>query len=136
LDRAVDRGQGQIVERERRQHRRFQADNSAFAIFRPGFNKWGKIKDISESGLAVEYVTAETYEEAPSSIDIFTSQDHFYLPKVPCRIVYDTTLFELQAVTQGASQKRRCGLQFKELNEHQRSEIQFFLSRHTRGPVL
>jgi len=123
------------VETERRQHKRFQADNLAFVVFRPGFNKWGKIKDISDSGLAIEYVTNEIYKEALSSIDIFTSHDHFYLPKVPCQVVYDTTIFELQPVDRGSSQKRRCGLQFKELSEHQRDQIQFFLSNHTKGPV-
>jgi hypothetical protein len=123
------------MEAERRQYRRFLADNLAFVVFRPGFNRWGKIKDISDNGLAIEYITSEPSEENSSTIDIFTSKDHFYLPKVPCHVVYDTKIFELYPIARGCSQKRRCGVQFGELTETQRNQIHFFLNNHAGKPI-
>jgi hypothetical protein len=118
------------MEAERRQYRRLLADNTAFIVFRPGFNRWGKIKDISGNGLSIEYITSDPSKEGSSTIDIFTSEDHFYLPKVSCHVVYDTTIFELHPFNQGLSQKRRCGLQFEELTGNQKDQIQFLLDNH------
>ena len=117
---------------ERRQFRRFLADDRSFACLRPHFGKLGKIKDISRGGLAFEYIYSKGYEEESSAIDIFLSGDRFYLPKMPCRVVNDLPIGEdLTSISN--FQVRRCGLEFGELTEEQEHKLKLFLNTYLTG---
>ncbi len=44
------------VSNERRKHKRFKVKQGAFAVASPDYNKLGQIKDISEGGLAFQFI--------------------------------------------------------------------------------
>lgn len=117
---------------ERRQFRRFLADDRSFACLRPHFGKLGKIKDISRGGLAFEYIYSKGCEEESSAIDIFLSGDRFYLPKMPCRVVNDLQIGEdLTSISN--FQVRRCGVKFGQLTEEQERKLKLFLNTYLTG---
>ena len=108
------------VETERRKFTRFLAQDTAFAVLRPHFTKLGKIKDISEGGLAFEYIAYKGQKEDSSGTDIFLSSDRFYLGRIPCKIRYDIKIAERYQISIDRIERRRCGLQFGELTEEVR----------------
>jgi len=69
----------------------------------------------------------------PLKIDIFIINNGYYLPKVPCTMVYDAeekkgpTLFPMNF------EFRRCGLQFGKLSQEQASQVELYLSQHTKN---
>jgi len=117
---------------ERRQFRRFLTDNRAFACLRPDFGRLGKIKDISKGGLAFGYLSSDGLREEPSEIDIFLSGDGFYLPNVPCRVIYDFQIGE-NFIPTSFLHDRLCGVGFGQLTEGQKSKLQLFLSKYVTG---
>jgi hypothetical protein len=121
------------VETERRKFTRLLAEDTAFAVLRPHFTKLGKIKDMSEGGLAFEYIAYEGQKEDTSGMDIFLSGDRFYLGRIPCRIRYDIKIAERYQTPIDRIERRRCGLQFGELTDEQAAQLEFFLKNHTTG---
>ncbi len=119
---------------EQRKYTRYAAAKNAFAALEPGFNKVGKIKDISILGLAFEYITDEVADFKVSKVDIFVSGEDFFISKIPCKVVYDIPL-----ETSGANQPpnglmhKRCGLQFESLSNTGRFMIEQFMEAHTTG---
>ena len=118
---------------ERRKSRRFLAQDKAFAVLRPDFTRLGKIKDISEGGLAFEYIAYQEEEEDASEMDIFLSEGRFHLSKMPCRIIYDVRMREEYQTSAARIQRRRCGLHFGQLTQEQASQLDFFLKNHSTG---
>jgi len=129
------------VERERRQFARFKPSSGAFLAFRPEFAKLGKIQDISLSGLGYGYTISEGLDSRPEcpetcELDIFLSDDEFYLPKLPCRVVYDTRLADDQRHPGGESLKRRrCGMEFVDITAAQQEKLKVFLKNHTTQAI-
>jgi len=117
------------MEAERRKFRRLLAQDLTFAVLRPHFTNLGKVKDISEGGLAFEYILNETQNPASTEIDIFVSGNRFYLPRIPCKIIYDMEIVEEYE----SVERRRCGLQFGALTKEQAAKLDFFLKNHTTG---
>ena len=117
---------------ERRNSRRYLAQDKAFAVLRPDFTKLGKIKDISNGGLSFEYIAYQEKVQDVSEMDIFLSEDPFYLSKMPCRIVYDIRMREEYQGSAAPIQRRRCGLQFGPLTQEHAIQLDFFLKNHTR----
>ena len=117
---------------ERRRFRRFSADDRSFACLRPHFAKLGKINDISRGGLAFEYIRSQGSKEESSAIDIFLSGDRFYLPKMPCRVIYDLQIGEdLTSISD--FQVRRSGVKFGQLTEKQEHKLKLFLNTYSTG---
>jgi len=92
----------------------------------------GRIRDISRGGLAFEYVCSEGGREESSAIDIFLSGQGFYLPEIPCKVVYD---FHMGADLPSISefQERRCGVEFGKLTEEQERKLELFFSTYLTG---
>jgi len=122
---------GKRVETERRKFRRFLAQDTAFAVFRPHFTKLGKIKNISGGGLAFEYIAYEGQKEDSSGIHIFISDGSFFLTNVPSKIIHDIEITEEYPKFSNIVKKRLCGVQFGELTEEQAAQLDFFLKNHT-----
>jgi hypothetical protein len=118
---------GDAVEAERRKFRRLLPQKLTFAVFRPHFTKLGKVKDICKGGLAFDYILDETQNPGSSEIDVFIFGDHFYLPRIPSKIVYDMPIVEEYR----SLKKRRCGLQFVDLTDAQAIELDSFLENYT-----
>ena len=117
------------VEAERRKLPRLLPQGLTFAVLRPHFTKVGKVKDISEGGLAFEYISLETQNRSSSEIDIIVSINQFYLSRIPCKIIYEIDIVEEYI----SMERRRCGLQFGGLTEEQAAKLDFFLKHHTTG---
>ena len=123
----------EAVETERREFIRFLAQGTAFAVLRPHFTKLGKIKDISEGGLAFQYVAYKGQNEESSAIDIFLTGNRFYLGRIPCKIRYDIKLDERYQIPIDRIERRRCWVQFGQLTEEQGDKLAFFLKNHITG---
>ena len=119
---------------ERRKYVRFLAKDNSFAALRNGFNKVGKINDISINGLGFSFLSEITQVDSTdhhTQVDIFSSENGLHISNVPCRIVYetpDTTPDESFLV-----QMYRCGLQFGELTRSQLEQMELFLKNYTTG---
>ena len=120
---------------ERRKYKRMAVETVAFAAFRPEFKKLVRIKNISRSGLACEYLVHKgmRQDSSESEIDIFLSNDKFYVPKLPCRVVYDTKIAKDENTFNHTMENRRCGLKFGKLSEIQRKQLEFFIENHVMG---
>ena len=119
---------------EQRKYVRFLPQDKTFAALRSGFKKVGKVNDISIKGLAFSYLS-ETVENGPGSysyqVDIFLSENKFYLSNVPCKIVHD-----VPDPTYGKNygiKMYRCGLLFEELTKIQSELLESFINKHTTG---
>ncbi len=121
------------METENRKFDRYLAEDLAFAAFRPRFVKLGKIKDISQGGLAFEYVTTEGQMEDSSEIDIFMSGARFHMTRVPVKAIYDTKVVEHDYTFAPFVERRRCGVQFGELTQEQAAQLEDFFKTHTIG---
>jgi hypothetical protein len=117
---------------ERRKYVRFLAKNNTFAALRNGFKKVGKIDDISINGLGFSFLSEITQVDSTdhhSQVDVFSSENRFYLSNVPCRIVYETPDY---TPDEGfLVRMSRCGLQFGELTRSQLDKLNFFIKNHT-----
>ncbi len=113
---------------------RFLAKDNAFAALRHGFKKIGKVDDISINGLGFSFLSEITQVDSDdhhTQVDIFSSEDGFYLSNVPCRIVYETpdTTFDKSFLLQ----MYRCGLHFEKLTKTQSDLLKSFITKHTKG---
>ena len=113
---------------------RFLAKSNTFAALRNEFKKVGKIDDISINGLGFSFLSEITQVDSAdhhTQVDIFSSEDGFYLSNVPCRIVYETpdTTFDKSFLLQ----MYRCGLHFEKLTKTQSDLLKFFITKHTKG---
>ncbi len=122
------------MDSERRKYVRFLAENNTFAALRSGFNKVGKINDVSLKGLGFSYLSEVAEDNSAtlySQVDIFISGNGFHLSNVPCKVVYDIS--GSTPVEGILVQMFRCGLHFKELTESQSELLEFFIKNHTKG---
>ena len=127
---------------ERREFPRYRCseDKVAYVAIRPAFKKLGKLKDASMSGIGFKYALMDEQEEplmsneSPVVVDLFVSDNGFYLPSVKCRLAYDkykpnASPFDLQM------RIREVGLKFDrdELSDEQRAKMELFLRHYTAG---
>ena len=121
---------------ERRKHVRVKPKDPTYVALRPRFAKLGKLLDISQTGLCFQYMSeSRSLDEemaAPVSveIDLFISNNGYYLPSLPCRLVYDTEIKPIKELPSGL-EDRRCGVQFGRLVKKQSDELRLYLEIHT-----
>lgn len=120
--------------RERRKRTRFSIDKRTFATLRPVFDKFGRIVDVSEQGLAFEYVCYNRDVQKSlmelgleSELDILVASDDFYLPQIPCSVIHDEQITEGRESGPLDIVVRRCGVRFGDLTMEQQSLIDFFV---------
>jgi hypothetical protein len=117
---------------EQRKCLRFSVQDYAFAALRIGFDKVGKVNNISNKGLSFSYFIESTKAGSDKDyfeIDIFLSEDGFHVEKVPCEIVYD--IQDLKSDINQRIIKRRCGCHFGELSKSQSALLESFLENYT-----
>ena len=114
---------------ERRRHKRFQAEDGAYAAVRPQYDKIGQIIDVSRGGLAFRYMVSGSQEDASSELDIFLIGDGFHLDKVPFQTVSDEGIPE--RLSPSSQKMWRCGVQFGELTQMQILKLKEFILNHT-----
>ncbi len=132
-------GMGDEVEQvlaERRGSDRRQAADQTFCALRPDFTRVGRVHDVGSDGLSFEYISEDSLENHPELnlmrvlVDVFVTNDEFYLPQLPCRVVYEMTVFQ-GAGRVGDLRVRRCGLKFLALSSEQQALLRQFLAKYT-----
>ena len=103
-----------------------------FAILRPRFKKLIRVVNMSRSGLACEYLVHKKMNKAYAGpkIDVLLFNDKFHRPVIPCKVVYEIKMLRNGYGFNNGMERRRCGLQFNELTEGQREQIELFMKDH------
>ncbi len=121
---------------ERREQSRMRPKKLTYVALRPDFSKLGKIQDISRGGLCFQYMTKKEQGGDPPNfnIDIFISDDGYYLPSIPCKMVYEKKMKKAVSHPIGL-EHRLCGLQFEQLSNEQNGQLSHYLDNLTNGEV-
>ena len=120
---------------ERRKYKRFRVKATAFTMLGPHFAILGEIADISRSGLAFCYIPAKQPSNVAAVLDtflhIFSSNISFCLLGVPIKTISD---FEIKNKIAFNSTRRR-GVEFWDLTENQKSQLEYFMQNYTADDV-
>ena len=121
---------------ERRKFTRYLVQSDAYAALGSSFTKVGKIKDVSVGGVAFEYIDSskDAGGPPPYKVSLFMTGDKFFLWHLPCRIIHDE-LTDEHMKSSLFYVHRQCGIQFTDLDENQRQNLEYFLTHHTCGLV-
>jgi c-di-GMP-binding flagellar brake protein YcgR len=115
---------------ERRKRKRFRVQNDTFVVLISNETRVGPLRDIAMDGLAFHYTGREEPLNKSAKLGVFSVNHDLFLYKVPCKIISDSKIY---ARHPSPITKRRCGVQFSELTEDQRSELKCFIANHTAG---
>lgn len=113
---------------ERREHQRYRVKEDALVI---SPEVVGQITDISLGGMAFRYADKTNSSQLSEELDMFLSNDDFYLDSVPFTTVSDRTLLTVSPYSSMAM--RHCGVQFGQLSPSQKSQLEQFIESHTNG---
>jgi hypothetical protein len=118
---------------ERRQQKRFLAEEGAFAALVDQESRLGQIKDISIRGLSFRYIDSHEKLETADELKIILGNQGLYLDRVPFVKISD---FEIENEFSFSTIKmRQIGLQFGELTADQKMQLERFIQQHTIGEV-
>ena len=112
---------------EQRKYIRFVTKKETFAALRSGFDKVGRVLDISINGLSFLYFLKDAIRAEHFQVDIFQSENGLYISNIPCRVIYDIPNTKKRIVS--LIQPRRCGLSFGRLSEKQHNNLTTFLGK-------
>ena len=117
------------VSDERRQQKRFKAQEGAFAALVAQDNRLGQIKDISIQGLSFRYIDSNETLENADELKIILGDQGLYLDNVPFKKIAD---FEIRSEFSFSTVKmRQIGLEFGELTAEQKIRLDRFIQYHT-----
>ena len=101
----------------------------AFAVIKSKPIKMGQVVNISTEGLAFHYIDSKKGANRLFKMDILFAKDAFYLDRLLFKPVFD---FEIRAdIPLNSFAIRKCGVKFGELNQRQRSQLEYFICKHT-----
>ena len=114
---------------ERRQQKRFRAQEGAFAALVAQESRLGQIKDISIRGLSFRYIDSHEKLENADALKIILGDEGLYLDNVPFKKISD---FEIENEFSSSRIKmRQIGLEFGELTAEQKMRLDRFIQYHT-----
>ncbi|MDY6952245.1 MAG: hypothetical protein SWE60_12085 [Thermodesulfobacteriota bacterium] len=117
---------------EQRQYARFRVPGlGAYAVFRrhwPRSPVMGEIVDVGNGGLSFCYTTNDKQTWKPSELDILLTDGSFSLNRLHFRLVTDVALEDEASI---GFATRRCGVQFQDLTDYQRSNLMYFIQAYT-----
>jgi hypothetical protein len=118
---------------ERRQHKRFNAQDGAFALVKNHVSRLGQIIDVSMRGLAFKYIGNGKQSKGIFELDIFLSGQGIHSKNIPFKTVSD---FEMKSEVPFSSIKmRRCCVQFGELTHTHVSQLKDFILNYTADQI-
>lgn len=123
-----------IKQKERRKHKRFRAEDGAFAVLRrpwPHPTTLGRIEDISMYGLAFDYTAGEEPPHRSAELEILWYDCSFRLKKIPSKAISDFKT--ATPVRFGTIEMRRRSMQFRRLTPYQKSQLEYFIKNYTTG---
>jgi len=114
---------------ERRQQKRFRAQEGAFAALVAQESRLGQIKDISIRGLSFRYIDSHEKLENADALKIILGDEGLYLDNVPFKKI---SYFEIENEFSFSRIKmRQIGLEFGELTAEQKMRLDRFIQYHT-----
>jgi hypothetical protein len=113
---------------DRREYERFRVVQGVYAVFETYSSKRGPVIDISEKGVAFQYLAGKKKADSEGHISIFISDNGFYLKDIPITIVSDIEIKKMSFFS--GTQMRRCGGQFGELTPAQAAKLDFFMKNY------
>ena len=117
------------VSDERRQQKRFKAQEGAFAALVAQESRLGQIKDISIRGLSFRYIDNNEKLDHADKLKIILGNEGLYLDNVPFKKISD---FEIESEYHFSTVKmRQIGLEFGELTVEQQVRLDRFIQYHT-----
>jgi hypothetical protein len=121
------------VQAERRQQKRFRAEEGAFAALVDQESRLGQIKDISLHGLSFRYIDSHEKLRNASELKIILGNRGLYLDNLPFKIIFD---FQIESEFSFSTvHMRQIGLKFGQLSAGQRQRLDQFIQHHTTGEV-
>jgi len=122
------------MSKEKRKFNRQEPRISAYAAVGGAFTWVGEILDVSPGGMAFQYVMYRDFnEEKKDSAAIFIPNDGFRLDNLPCAVLYDIPAKTGDPEMDTSVAVKRCGVQFKDLTEHQAEQLQFFIEHYSKA---
>jgi hypothetical protein len=113
---------------ERREVERFKVLQGVYAIFEPYASKRDQVIDISEKGIAFQYIATKKRTSVEGRIAIFVSDNGFSLKDIPISIVSDIELKKMSFFS--GTKMRRCGGRFGKLTPAQAAKLDFFMKNY------
>ena len=111
-----------------RKHRRLRVQDGAFVAIKPSDTHVGRLVDISMGGLAFDYVIGEKLPRPPTELEIFVKGGAFRLSNIPCKAIWVKASGQSRVTSVN---RRRCGVRFGELTDHQEVKLKEFIETHT-----
>lgn len=115
---------------ERRSEQRYNLDDGNYAFFPPPVNKFGKIIDISLSGLSFRYFSINDEDWDSDNIDL-VFEDGSCLENLPCEIIDDFIIPREQIFSQ-TSIRRSC-IKFGELSREHVYSLQSLIDKYRKS---
>ena len=116
---------------EKRKQLRFRAHEGSYAVLKKDSVQVGQIVNISKGGLALCYIGNGEPIKGLLNIDIFFTNQQFYLKGMPFIIVSD--FFIDKKIPFSTILMKRCCGQFGELTHGQIYQLDYFIENHTIG---
>ncbi len=115
---------------ERRKHKRFRVKANAFVMLKPCPPGTGacRLIDISVGGLSFDCFISQELPIEATEVDIFLTDSHFHVPNVPCRSIWNLTMYEGPSASR---YRRRCGVEFGALTPQQKTQLEYFIHNYT-----
>ncbi len=111
---------------ERRNSPRYRVRDGIFAHVASGMKALGRVLDVSEGGLSIEYLAdEETPQDEGVLLSLFGRGGRFYLENVPLKTVSDYEIpreYDFSVVT-----VRRMGMAFGEMEPDQKKQLYGFI---------
>ena len=113
---------------ERRHDKRYTIPNGIVALPRSSSMAIGTIINISKGGISICYTSSEEQNGTSEQIDILLTDHNFYITGIPVHTIAD---FQLEnKVSFSYIYERRCCMQFHDLSETQRNQLDELFSRY------
>jgi hypothetical protein len=118
------------VQTDQRKHKRFRVKGGAFVAIKPSETHVGRLVDISMSGLAFDYVIGQELPQPPTELEIFVKGGTFRLNNIPCKAIWVKASGQSRVTS---INRRRCGVRFGKLTDHQEVKLEEFIETFTIG---
>lgn len=112
---------------ERRQHQRYTSPDEALAVLKPHPIKLGQVVNISEGGLAFQYLSNDKIDTKHIELDIFISADGPQYTDIPFTAVKD---FRVSSRFDESIPKRQLCIKFNGLSNEQKRLIKNLICLH------
>jgi len=121
--------ESRIMYQPAREHQRFKAAHRALVLVDRGPDSLPyHIMDISESGLSFRYLGQKLKRSEVKEISLYHDFD-LIVDKIPVKTVSD------QRLQDNLVPIRRSSVQFKDLNDEQRTQLEKFIQNYTEAPL-